>query len=158
MAKPPKTLSLPDNPSIMFSKEEAQRIKREFWIAFAEKYPRKWLLYDTKIKDFSLKFNVDNKKAEVMISIENRDDEKRYAYFDKLLSLKTILLEEHLPDAIFEKDVYLENKTISKIWVEKSGISVNNRATWDEIFDFFNEQMSALEYFFYEFEDFIKDI
>ena len=49
----------------MYSKEEAQRLKREFWIAFAEKYPRKWLLYDTKIKDFSFKFFVDNKKAQV---------------------------------------------------------------------------------------------
>lgn len=142
----------------MFSKEEAQRIKREFWIAFAEKHPRKWLLYDTKIKDFSFKFHADNKKAEVMIAIEHRDEEKRYAYFDKMLSLRTILLEEHWPEAIFEKDFYLENKTISKIWVEKDGVSINNKNSWDAIFDFFNEQMSAIEYFFYEFEDFIKDV
>lgn len=142
----------------MFSKEEAQRLKHEFWVEFAEKYPRKWILYDTKIKDFSLKFFVDNKIAQVMIAIEHRDTEKRYAYFDKMLSLKTILLEEHLPEAVFEKDFYLENKTISKIWVEKTGISVNNRKTWDEIFDFFNEQMSALEYFFLEFQDFIQDV
>jgi len=151
-------LSLPIENEIMYSKEEANRIKREFWIAFAEKYPRKWLLYDTKIKDFSLKFHVDNKTAQVMISIEHRDDEKRYAYFDKLLSLRTILLDDYEPEAIFEKDVYLENKTLSKVWVEKSGISVNNRATWDEIFDFFNEKMSVFERFFFEFEDFIKDI
>lgn len=142
----------------MYSKEEAQRIKHEFWIAFAEKYPRKWVLYDTKIKDFSLKFHVDNKKAEVMFSIENRDTDKRYAYFDKLLSLKSILLEEYEPEAIFEKDVYLENKTLSKVWVERSGISVNNRATWDDIFKFFNEKMDIFERFFFEFEDFIKDI
>jgi hypothetical protein len=48
----------------MYSKEETQ-IKREFWIEFAEKYPRKWVLYDTKIKDFSFKFYVDNKSASV---------------------------------------------------------------------------------------------
>jgi len=142
----------------MFSREEAQRIKHDFWVAFAEKYPRKWMLYDTKIKDFFLKFYIDNKKAEVMISIENRDEAKRYAYFGKLLSLQSILLEEHLPDAIFEQNVYLENKTLSKVWVEKTGISVNNRATWDEIFDFFAEKMNTLEYFFREFEDYIRDI
>ena len=72
----------------MYSKEEAQRLKREFWIAFAEKYPRKWLLYDTKIKDFSFKFFVDNKKAQVLIDIEPRNDEKRIAYFEKLEALK----------------------------------------------------------------------
>lgn len=142
----------------MFSKQEAQQLKREFWIDFAEKYPRKWLLYDTKIKDFSFKFHADNKKAEVMIAIEHRDDEKRHAYFYKMLSLRSILLEEYLPDAVFEKDFYLENKVVSKIWVEKTGLSINNKNSWDAIFDFFNEKMSAFEHFFYEFEDYIKDI
>ena len=37
----------------MFSKQEAQELKKEFWIAFGKSFPRKWLLYDTKIKDFS---------------------------------------------------------------------------------------------------------
>ena len=80
----------------MYSKEENQRLKREFWIAFAEKYPRKWLLYDTKIKDFSFKFFVDNKKAQVLIDIEHRSNEKRIAYFEKLVSLKNILKEDYI--------------------------------------------------------------
>ena len=45
----------------MFSKQEAQQLKKEFWIAFGKSFPRKWILYDTKIKDFSFKFNADNK-------------------------------------------------------------------------------------------------
>lgn len=142
----------------MWSKEEAQRLKKEFWIEFAEAYPRKWLLYDTKIKDFSFKFFADNKKAEVIIAIEHQNEEKRQLYYDKLISLKTLLLEEHVPDALFEQDFYLENKVISKVWVEKHGISINNRATWNDIFDFFNEKMNAFEMFFYEYEDFIKDV
>ena len=40
----------------MYSKEENQKLKREFWVSFANKYPRKWVLYNTKIKDFSFKF------------------------------------------------------------------------------------------------------
>ena len=91
----------------MYSREESQRIKREFWVAFAEKYPRKWVLYDTKIKDFSFKFFVDNKKAQVLIDIEQRSDEKRIAYFEKLEALKTILEEEFVSDLVFEKDYYL---------------------------------------------------
>jgi hypothetical protein len=142
----------------MYSKEEAQRLKREFWIAFAEKYPRKWLLYDTKIKDFSFKFFVDNKKAQVLIDIEPRNDEKRIAYFEKLEALKAIL-EEFVTDLVFEKNYYLENgKTISRIWVEKSDVSVSNRNYWDAIFDFFNEKMAALELFYAEYDEFIKTI
>ena len=143
----------------MYSKEESQRIKREFWIQFAEAYPRKWMLYDTKIKDFSFKFFVDNKKAQVLLDIEPKDDEKRKIYYEKVESLKAILLEDYLPDAIFERHFYLESgKEISRIWVDLPNVSVNNRNTWDEIFDFFNEKMTSFEIFFYENQDYIKDL
>jgi hypothetical protein len=143
----------------MYSREETQRLKRDFWIAFAEKYPRKWVLYDTKIKDFSFKFYVDNKKAQVLIDIEPRNEDNRIAYFEKLEALKNILEEEFIKDLVFEKNFVLENgKTISRIWVEKLGISVSNKQYWDEIFDFLNEKMHALEMFFLEYDEFIKAI
>lgn len=143
----------------MYSKEETQKLKREFWVTFAEKYPRKWVLYDTKIKDFSFKFYVDNKKAQVLIDIEHRNDDKRTAYFEKIEALKNILEEEFIKDLVFEKDYVLESgKTISRIWVEKLGVGVSNRNNWDIIFDFYNEKMSALELFYLEYDEFIKDI
>lgn len=143
----------------MYSKEETQKLKREFWVTFAEKYPRKWLLYDTKIKDFSFKFYVDNKKAQVLVDIEPRNSEKRIAYFEKLEALKNILEEEFIADLVFEKDYVLENgKTISRIWVEKQGVGFSNRNHWDSIFDFYNEKMDALERFYLEYDEFIKDI
>lgn len=144
----------------MFSKEEAQRIKKEFWIEFAQTYPRKWLLHKTKIKDFAFKFYCDNKKAQVLLDIEHKDLEKRKIYFQKLESLKTILLEQYLPEAIFEESFFLENaKEVSRVWVEHPGrISINNRNSWPEIFDFFNEHMTQFELFFYEYEDYIRDL
>lgn len=143
----------------MYSKEESQKIKREFWVAFAEKYPRKWVLYDTKIKDFSFKFYVDNKKAQVLIDIEQRSDEKRTAYFEKLEALKNILEEEFIKDLVFEKNYTLESgKTISRIWTEIQGVGFSNRNNWDTIFDFFFEKMNALELFYLEYDEFIKDI
>lgn len=143
----------------MYSKEETQKLKREFWVTFAEKYPRKWVLYDTKIKDFSFKFYVDNKKAQVLIDIEHRNDDLRTGYFEKLEALKNILEEEFIKDLVFEKNYVLENgKTISRIWIEKLGVSVSNRSYWDEIFAFYNEKMNALELFYSEYDDFIKDV
>jgi hypothetical protein len=143
----------------MYSKEETQRLKQEFWIEFAEKYPKKWLLYDTKIKDFSFKFYVENTKAQVYIAIENKNDSKRIAYFEKIESLKNILEDEFIKDLIFERNYTLENgKTISKIWIEKLGVSVSNRKYWDEIFDFFFEKMSALELFYIEYDDYIRNL
>lgn len=143
----------------MYSREETQELKRAFWIAFAEKYPRKWILYNTKIKDFTFKFFVDNKKAQVIIDIEPKDDAKRIAYFEKLESLKNIIDEEFLKDLVYEKNYYLENgKAISRVWVEKSGVSISNKSHWNEIFDFFNEKMNALELFYEQYDEYIKDI
>jgi outer membrane lipoprotein-sorting protein len=143
----------------MYSKEENQKLKREFWVTFSEKYPRKWVLYDSKIKDFSFKFYVENTKAQVQIDIEHRNEIKRIQYFEKLESLKNILDEEFISDLVFEKNFSLENgKTISRIWVEKLNVSVSNRKYWDDIFAFFNEKMSALELFYLQYDEFIKDI
>ncbi|MGZ5284288.1 MAG: DUF4268 domain-containing protein [Kaistella sp.] len=142
----------------MFSKHEAQQLKKDFWIAFGKSFPRKWLLYDTKIKDFSLKFNADNKKAEVSIDIEMRDELFRNAYYEKIWSLEEMLKEEV---GEIQKDEYytLENgKIISRIWVTKENVSVFNKSTWQEIFEFFVEKMDGFERFYYEYEDFIKDV
>ena len=143
----------------MYSKEESLKIKKEFWVQFAVTYPRKWILYDTKIKDFTFKFYVDNKKAQVLLDIEPKEENKRIIYFEKIESLKTILIEEYLPNAILERNFYLENgKIISRIWVEKLNLSLNNKSTWENIFKFFNETMSQFEIFFYEYEDYINDL
>ncbi|MDO4225593.1 MAG: DUF4268 domain-containing protein [Bergeyella zoohelcum] len=142
----------------MFSKQEAQTIKKEFWTAFGKSFPRKWILYNTKIKDFAFKFYVDNKKAEVSIDIEMKDELFRNAYYEKIWSLEAIL-EDYVGE--FYKDEFypLENgKIISRIWVEKPNVSIYNKATWQEIFEFFVEKMSAFEQLYLEYEDFIKDV
>lgn len=141
----------------MFSKAEAQLIKKEFWTSFAEMYPRKWLLYDTKIKDVTFKFYVDNKKAQVMMDIEPKEDSKRKEYYERMVSLAAILKEEYLPEAVFEEHYYLENgKAISRIWVELIGISLYNKASWAMIFRFFNNNMDAFERFFEEYNDIVR--
>lgn len=143
----------------MFSKQEAQQIKKEFWMAFGKSFPRKWLLYNTKIKDFSFKFSVDNKKAEVSLDIEMKDELYRNAYYEKIWSLEDILRDDYIGD--FQKDEYYVNasgKTLARYWVELHQVSVYNKETWRDIFEFFVEKMDAFERFYYDFEDFIKDV
>ena len=143
----------------MYSKADAQILKKEFWSTFGNEYPRKWLLYNTKIKDVTFKFNVDNKKAYVMLDIEPKDENKRKIYFEKVESLKDILIDEFLSDVIFDKEHYLESgKVISRVWVELSDVSLNRKTDWETIFNFFYYKMDAFERFFYEYEDYIKDL
>ncbi len=142
----------------MFSKQEAQALKKEFWTAFGKSFPRQWILYDTQIKDFSFKFNADNKKAEVSLDIEMKDELFRNAYYEKMESLENMLQEE--VGYVYKNEFYtLENgKVIARFWTELTGVSIYNKNTWRDIFEFFIEKMEGFERVFLEYEDYIKDI
>ncbi|MBC9796860.1 DUF4268 domain-containing protein [Sinomicrobium weinanense] len=141
----------------MFSREESRKLRQEFWTSFGKSYPRKWILYNTKIKGFSFKFHFDTKKALVTLDIESQDLEDRIHYYQKLESLKSILTNEYLPEAVFEDVYFLDNdKEISRVYVEKTGVSIHNKNSWQETMEFFNEKMMQFEAFYREYEDYIK--
>jgi len=138
----------------MFSKEESRLLRHEFWTSFGKSFPRKWILYDTKIKGFSFKFHFDTKTALVAIDLED-DLENRIKYLEKLLSLQSVLIEDYLPDAIFEETYLLDNdKEISRVYVPlDKKVSIHNKNTWCDVMEFFNKNMSLFELFFEDFRD-----
>lgn len=142
----------------MFSKEESRQIREEFWTSFGKSFPRKWILYNTKIKGFSFKFYFDTKKALVALDLED-DLENRITYWEKLLAMKSILIDDFLPEAIFEETYFLENgKEISRIYVPmEAKVSIHNKNSWQEVMEFFNEKMHLFEMFFEEYKDVIKN-
>jgi hypothetical protein len=142
----------------MFSKEESRRLREEFWTSFGKSFPRKWILYDTKIKGFSFKFHFDTKSALIALDLED-DLENRITYWEKLQSLKSILLEDFLPEAVFEETYILENgKEISRIYVTLvKHVSIHNKNTWREVMEFFNTNMHLFEAFFEEYKDILQD-
>lgn len=143
----------------MFSKEASKQLKQEFWISYGKSFPRKWLLYNTKIKNLSFKFHFDTKCALVALDVEG-DLEQRIKYWGKLESLKTILINDYVPNAIFEDYFTLENgKEISRIYVPfNSKVSIHNKNTWQEVMLFFNETMPKFERFFEDFEDMLRNV
>ena len=88
----------------MFSKEEAKELRQQFWIFFDKRFKRKWLLYNTGVKEINLKFTVDNKQAMVSYDIETNDDLFREYYYDKFESLKTLMKNEVNEALVFEKE------------------------------------------------------
>jgi hypothetical protein len=141
----------------MFSKEESRLLREEFWTSFGKSFPRKWILYNTKLKGFTFKFHFDTKSALVALDLED-DLENRINYWEKLTALKSILTEEFLPNAIFEEAYILENgKEISRIYVPlNQKVSIHNKNTWQKTMEFFNENMSLFEAFFEEYKDILE--
>ncbi len=141
----------------MFSKEESRLLRQEFWTSFGKSFPRKWLLYDTKIKGVSFKFHFDTKSALIALDLED-DLENRINCWQALESLKNILKSDFLPDVIFEEEYILENgKEISRIYLPlEQKVSIHNKNTWRAVMEFFNKNMDLLEAFFEEYRDIIK--
>lgn len=140
----------------MFSKEESRKLREEFWISFGKSYPRKWILYKTKVKGLIFKFNFDTMKAMVSIDVEG-DLEQRIDLWEKLISLKSIFKEEFLPNAVFEEYCVLDNqKEISRIYVELLDVSIYNKNTWLQAMLFLNENMLKVEAFFDDYQEILK--
>uniref|UniRef100_UPI004047D169 DUF4268 domain-containing protein n=1 Tax=Mariniflexile sp. TaxID=1979402 RepID=UPI004047D169 len=147
----------------MFSKEESRVLRHQFWTSLGKSFPRKWILYDTKLKGFSFKFHFDTKTALVALDLEDVPIaigmEFQIKYWEKLVALKSILLDDFLPEAIFEEAYILENgKEISRIFVSlDQKVSIHNKNTWRDVMVFFNEKMTLFEAFFEEYKDVIEN-
>ena len=122
------------------------------------RYDRKWLLYDTKLKDINLKFSFEDRRALVSIDITHDDTIFRAYYYEKLISLKNIMKEEVSEELIFEENYILESgKTISRVFVMYEGVKIQKQTDWPEVYEFFYTYMDRLESFFREYKDFIDD-
>jgi hypothetical protein len=142
----------------MFSKEEATQLRKLFWTSFGKSFPRKWLLYNTKIKGFAFKFVADTKKSMVCLDFEHPEDIANELLYDQLLSLKNLLETDYVPAVIFDEHYELDSgKVIRRIYVPFEGkFSIHNKNTWRDCYEFYVDQMSQFELFFYEYEDFIN--
>lgn len=141
----------------MFSKRESKQLREQFWISFGKSFPRKWIFYNTRIKGVSLKFHFDLQRAMVSMDIEDISEEKRMEFWDKLYSLKAIILGEYLSDVLFDSSYILDNnKVIARMYVQKADVSIHNKNTWGETMIFLKEKMLLLEDFFNEYRDYLS--
>ncbi|MBN1651940.1 MAG: DUF4268 domain-containing protein [Bacteroidales bacterium] len=150
----------------MYSKEEAQIIRKKFWSDF-ETYSKKrrrklgkrssWMLQKTGIKGFGLKFDANNKSVQVGFEIASKGLQRQIKYYEKMQSLKA-LLDEEFDNELIWNDHYLteSGKEVFRIYKEKAGLSLYNEKDWNFIFDFFFKQMNKFEDWFIEYKDIIK--
>ncbi len=142
----------------MFSREESKRIREEFWTEFGQKFPRKWILYNTRIKEVQLKFTFTTEMAQVSLDVSSSDDVIQEYYTEKFQSLESVLKSDYLPYALLEDNYFLpEGKLVTRIYVQLDRVNIHNRNQWPLVFEFLYKNMDLLESFFEDFRDFIKE-
>lgn len=147
----------------MWSKEEAKELKINFWkgfkrYCFKHRIDRKWVLTGVKIKSVQLKFFVDEEKALVLFQIDHKSDLRRYEIYECFQSYRKLMAESCGDDLKWEEDYMgIDNRPLSIIYFELSGVNMYNPVDWDKIYAFFAEKMVLLEEAYWEYRDLINE-
>ncbi len=150
----------------MFKREEASRIRQEFWTTFgkymspipsSEGQEVNWMNYHTGIKDVYFRMDANQKSALIAITMEHRDPGIQELYFGQFLEFKS-LLHATLGEE-WEWDLHIttaDSKMISRISKEMTGISIFNKEQWGDLISFLKPRIIALDGFWenakYSFE------
>lgn len=150
----------------MFTRQEASRIRQEFWTAFgkymspvpsADGRKVNWINYHTGVKDVYFRMSADNRSASVSITMEHPDAGIRELYFEQFVELKTLLHETVGEEWNWEQDVFLsDGKAVSRVYRSVSDVSVFNKHQWPDLILFFKPRIISLDKFWedarYSFE------
>jgi hypothetical protein len=151
----------------MYSKQQASQLRQQFWTTFgqymapilsAEEEKINWINYKTGEKDLAFRMHADNKKASIGIELTHKDKEIQQIYFEQLLQLKTLLSGALQEDWQWQLHNYDEQgRTVSRVFIEKPGVSIYQKKDWPELISFFKPRIIALDAFWcsakYTFEN-----
>jgi len=150
----------------MYSREEAKKLRVEFWDQFREFTNKrrkgkgrtgKWILDKTGINALNLRFHFDEVTALVGIDIETRNLDKRLEMFEKLESTRSQINKALGENATWELEYIRENeKSVSRIYTAIDGASILDRNSWNRVNMFFFDRMTALEDYFLEYKDYLR--
>jgi hypothetical protein len=150
----------------MYSKQEASLLRQEFWTTFgqylspilsAEGEKINWVNYKTGEKNISFRMHADNRKAIISIELTHKDREIQQIYFEQFLQFKNLFDDAMNEEWNWQLHTYDEHgKLISKIFKEKTGVSIFQKGDWPDLISFFKPRIIALDEFWsqvkYSFE------
>lgn len=141
----------------MFKRQEASRIREEFWTTFgrymnpvpsAEGMKINWINYKTGLKDVYFRMDVNQKSAMISIILEHKEPGIRDLYFQQFQELRTLLHATLEEEWIWQSHTHIvEDKIISRIYKEMPDVSVFNKEHWPELISFFKPRIIGLDRF-----------
>ncbi|MDO4462388.1 MAG: DUF4268 domain-containing protein [Bacteroidia bacterium] len=148
----------------MYSKEETQNMRHEFWHKLESKTrrlpgqngkPKKWIGDRTGIRGLDLRFDVNREFAMVAMEINPTGNEKRAELWQKMLNCKT-LFEAKFGGELTWDDNYIKEAgdSVIRIYVKTEG-DMYNREKWPNMIYFMIDNMMRLETAFLEVQDYL---
>ena len=150
----------------MFKRDEAARLREEFWTTFgrymgpvpsSDGMKINWVNYRTGLKDVHFRMTAQSNTASIFIALENRDATIRELFFQQFEELKIMLHTTVGEEWKWQLHAAVaEGKTISRIYRELHDVSIFNKDHWPDLISFFKPRIIALDEFWqnaqYSFE------
>lgn len=140
----------------MYSREEATRLRQEFWITFgkymkpvlgANGSPVNWINYKTGVKHVFFKTDASNKQASVGIMLTHKDKLIRQIYFEQFESFKAILTDALGEDWHWQLRASGTDGPASWIGITITDVSIFDKSKWPAIISFLKPRLIALDEF-----------
>lgn len=152
----------------MYSKEEAKKIRLQFWEQFGKRceiHPllserrKKWMLHRTKISGVALRFEADRSDAKVILELSQRNEDKRLKTFEILQNYRVIIEDGFTDGLIWEFFHEREDsgQEVARIYNVLPNVNLFRQNQWPDIFNFFIENMARLEENFLQIRDILKE-
>lgn len=152
----------------MFSKEEAARLRQQFWISFgqymkpilgAEGLPVNWINYKTGVKHIFFRMDAEKKHASIAIEIAHPDEGIRALFFEQFQAFKLLLenaLDEQWDWLLSTTNIY--DKQVARIEAVLPNVSVYNPQQWPAIIAFLKPRIIALDQFWTDVKPVFEDL
>ncbi len=152
----------------MFSREEAARLRQQFWISFgqymkpilgAEGLPVNWVNYKTGVKQVFFRMDAEKKSASIAIEIAHQDAGLRELFFEQFQEFKLLLegvLDEQWDWQLSTTNSY--DKQVARIERVLPNVSVYNQQQWPAIIAFLKPRIIALDEFWTDVKPVFEDL
>jgi hypothetical protein len=152
----------------MYSKEEASKLRQQFWITFgkymkpipsAEGLPINWINYKTGVKNVFFRMNAEQKSTSISIDITHTDEETRIAFFEQFVAFKNLFSDAVNEEWDWELNAVNEyDVPLSKISKTITDLSIFNQQHWPTLISFLKPRIIALDQFWTDVKPVFEDL
>ncbi len=152
----------------MFTKEEASRIRKQFWTSlgqYLKPLPNadgeiiNWINYRTGVKNIFIRLEANAKNAQIYLELNHADDGLRALIYEQFLELKPLF--EQAAGKDWEWQAQTQNtdyKMVARITASLKACNIYQQQSWPQLIQFFKERLLALDAFWCDVKPIFEEL